>query len=81
MYCVRLPLFVTQYVTVPNPMIPGNENFYPLSFFMAAVWIWLYSLIIVWFTFEITMSFNLHFSIIPLFLYSIGIALRDQKKF
>lgn len=62
-------------------MAPGKENFYPLSFFMAAVWIWFYSLVIVWFTFEITMAFNLHFSIIPLCLYSFGIALRDQKKF
>jgi hypothetical protein len=62
-------------------MAPGKENFYPLSFFMAAVWIWFFSLIIVWLTFEITIAFNLHFSIIPLALYSIGIALRDQKKF
>jgi Ca2+/Na+ antiporter len=62
-------------------MAPGKENYYPLSLFMATVWIWIYSFVIVWFTFKITMAFKLRFSVIPLVLYPWGIALRDQKKF
>lgn len=58
-----------------------NENYYPLSLFMASFWVWAYCYVIVWFTFEITMAFSLKFSIIPLVLYSFGIALREQKKF
>jgi len=48
---------------------------------MATVWIWIYSFVIVWFTFKITIAFKLRFSVIPLVLYPWGIALRDQKKF
>lgn len=62
-------------------MAEDKENFYPLALFMATVWIYLYTFVIVWFTFELTMAFNLHFSIIPLALFPFGIALRDYKKF
>jgi hypothetical protein len=71
-----IPLTHLQFISIPRPM-GANENFYPLSMFMATVWIWAYSYIIVMLTFKITMAFNLHFSIMPLVLYSVGIALRD----
>lgn len=62
-------------------MAEGKENFYPLSLLMATVWIWAYSFVIVWFTFEITIAFNLHFCIVPLILFPLGIAIRDIKKY
>ena len=80
-YIIFIPLTHLQYITIPNPMAVGKENFYPLSLFMATVWIWMYCFVIVWFTFEITMAFNLRFSIMPLVIFPFGIALRDQKKF
>lgn len=75
-YILLIPLTHLQFISIPRPM-GANENFYPLSIFMATVWIWAYSYIVVMLTFKITMAFNLHFSILPLALYSIGIALRD----
>lgn len=80
-YIFKLPLTATQYISIPNPMGEGKENFYPLSLIMATCWIWLYSYIITWFTFEITIALDLHFSIVPLVIFPFGIALRDQKKF
>ena len=75
-YIMLIPLTHLQFISIPRPM-GANENFYPLSMFMATVWIWAYSYNIVMLTFKITMAFNLHFSIMPLVLYSVGIALRD----
>mmetsp|Transcript_43216 Transcript_43216/g.31154 ORF Transcript_43216/g.31154 Transcript_43216/m.31154 type:complete len:121 (+) Transcript_43216:1851-2213(+) len=62
-------------------MRPGKENYYPLTLFLATVWIWFYTYIIVWFTYQVTNAINLHFSIVPMIIYPFGIALRDQKKF
>ena len=81
LYVIQAPLTATQFITIPNPLLPGKENYYPLSLFMATVWIWMYSFVIVWFTFEITTAFNLRFSVIPLALFPWGIAFRDYKKF
>jgi hypothetical protein len=61
-------------------MLPGKDNFYPLTLLIAAVWIWAYTFLIVWFTYEITVAFDLHFSILPMILYPFGIVLRDLKK-
>ena len=47
---------------------------------MASLWILVYSFIIVWFTFEVTQAYQLHFSILPMILYPFGIALRDMKR-
>ena len=80
-YILLIPITHLQYLTIPNPMRENKENFYPLSLFMATLWIWIYSFVIVWFTYAVTMAYNLHFSILPMILYPFGIALRDQKKF
>jgi hypothetical protein len=47
---------------------------------MATIWVWGYSFCIVWWTYEITLAYNLHFSIMPMFIFSFGIMLRDLKK-
>ena len=44
-------------------------------------WIWFYTWLRVWFTYSVTVAFNLHFSIIPMFIYPFGISIRDRKKF
>ena len=48
---------------------------------MSIIWIFVYSFIIVWFTYDVSMALNLGFSIIPMFIYPIGISFRDKKKF
>lgn len=75
------PLTHIQYITIPNPMTKGKQNFYPLTLFCSILWIWFYSWLIVWFTYSITEAFKLHYSIIPMILYPLGISIRDRKKF
>jgi Ca2+/Na+ antiporter len=62
-------------------MLPGKDNFYPLTLVMAIIWVWFYCYLIVWWTYVVTMAYNLHFSILPMVVYPFGIALRDTKKF
>jgi hypothetical protein len=45
------------------------------------MWIFFYTYLIVWFTYDITVAMDLKFSIIPMFVYPVGIVLRDVKKF
>ena len=83
MYMLLIPLTHMQWFTIPNPMRNkdgSRENLYPVTLFMAMLWIWLYSGIIVWFTFDLTMAFNWKFNVLPMVLYPFGIALRDYKK-
>lgn len=80
MYIFSAPLTYTQYISIPNVMVPGRENFYPLALFMSIVWIYAYTFIIVWWTFELSEAFNINRSIIPLIAYPIGISIRDSKK-
>jgi hypothetical protein len=47
---------------------------------MGFVWIWGYAFLIVWWTYELSVSYNLNFSILPMILYPFGIVLRDLKK-
>ena len=89
-YVLLIPLTHLQYVSIPNPMrgkdsVRGGaenprENLYPVTLFMSMIWIFVYSGIIVWFTFDLTMAFNWHFNVLPMVLYPFGIALRDYKK-
>jgi len=79
-YIFKMPLTHTQAITIPFPS-KGHESYYPLTLLMAIVWIWLFSYLICWFTYSVTKAFNLHFSIIPMFIYPFGISLRDIKKF
>lgn len=48
---------------------------------MSVFWIFLYAYVIVWFTYDVSMALGFRFSIIPMFIYPIGVALRDVKKF
>jgi len=61
-------------------MAEGKEQFYPLTLVMATLWIWFYSFLIVWWTYMVTISYGLHFSILPMIIYPFGIVLRDLKK-
>ena len=82
-YVLLIPLTHFQYVTIPNPMRGRNgerENLYPVTLFMSMLWIWFYSGIIVWFTFDLTVALNMKFNVLPMVLYPFGIALRDYKK-
>jgi len=80
-YIVFMPLTHLQYITIPDPMSKRNENYYPLSLFMSIIWILIYSYIIVWFTYDVTVALDLKFSVIPMFIYPFGVSLRDRKKF
>lgn len=62
-------------------MLPNKENFYPLTLVMSLVWVWFYTYIIVWWTYEITIAYNLKFSFLVMIVYPFGVALRDMKKF
>lgn len=79
-YVMMMPLTVMQHITVPNAMLPGKENYYPLTLLVATIWIWFYSFLIVWATYAVTIAYNLHFSILPMVIYPFGIVLRDLKK-
>jgi hypothetical protein len=79
-YLFKLPLTHSQAITIPYPS-KGHESYYPLTLTMAILWIWLFSYLICWFTYSVTKAFELHFSIIPMFIYPFGISLRDLKKF
>ena len=81
MYLLLIPLTHLQYVSIPDPMKKNRANFYPLTLFCSIVWIWFYSFLIVWWTYSVTLAFNLHFSIIPMIVYPLGISIRDRKKF
>lgn len=80
-FILFFPLTSLQYVTVPNPMLPNKENFYPLTLVMSLIWVWFYTYLIVWWTYEVTQAYELKFSILPMVIYPFGIALRDMKKF
>lgn len=75
------PLTHLQYITIPDPLSDRNGNYYPLSLFMSIIWIFIYAYIIVWFTYEMSDKLKLKFSVIPMFVYPIGISFRDSKKF
>jgi hypothetical protein len=61
-------------------MAEGREQFYPLTLVIATIWIWVYSFLIVWWTYAVTIAYGLNFSILPMILYPFGIVLRDLKK-
>jgi hypothetical protein len=48
---------------------------------MSILWIFGYTYIITWFTYDISVALELKFSIIPMFVYPIGVSIRDVKKF
>uniref|UniRef100_A0A7S3P2Y2 Sodium/calcium exchanger membrane region domain-containing protein n=1 Tax=Euplotes crassus TaxID=5936 RepID=A0A7S3P2Y2_EUPCR len=80
MYIFTAPLTYTQFISIPNVIVPGRENFYPLSLFMSIAWIYAYTFIIVWWTYELSEAWGINRSIIPLIFYPIGISIRDSKK-
>ena len=61
-------------------MAEGKEQYYPLTLFMATIYVWFYTYLIVWWTYMVTISYDLHFSILPMIIYPFGIVLRDLKK-
>ena len=82
-YILMVPLTHLQALTIPNPMRGRNtnrENLYPVTLIMGMVWIWAYSFIIVWFTFDITDACGLHYNVLPMVLYPFGIVLIDYKR-
>lgn len=79
-YILFAPLTFPTYLTIPNPMNAGRENFYPLTLFMSIVWIYSYTFLIVWWTFELSNATGMSFSVIPMVIYPLGISIRDRKK-
>ena len=82
-YVLLIPLTHLQWLSIPNPMRGKKikrENLYPVTLFMSLLWIWIYSFIIVWFTFDMTVACDMKFNVLPMVLYPFGIALRDYKK-
>lgn len=79
-YVLLFPHILFQYCTIPNAMAEGKEQFYPLTLFMGTIWIWFYSFLIVWWTYAVTIAYNLRFSLLPMAMFPFGIMLRDLKK-
>ena len=79
-YILFAPLTFPTYISIPNPMNVGRENFYPLTLFMSIAWIYAYTFLIVWWTFELSDAWGINFSIIPMIIYPLGISIRDRKK-
>ena len=79
-HIILFPHIIMQYITIPNPMAEGREQFYPLTLVCATIWIWVYSFLIVWWTYAVTVAYGLNFSILPMIIYPFGIVLRDLKK-
>ena len=79
-YLLFAPLTWTQFISIPDVMVPGRQNFYPLTLFMSIFWIYLYTYVIVWFTYLLSQAWGINRSIIPLIVYPIGISIRDRKK-
>lgn len=80
-YLFAMPLTHSQYFTVPSPLSKTNSDYYPLTLVLSSVWIFAYAYVIVWFTYDVTVGLGLPFSIIPMLLYPLGVAIREQKKF
>lgn len=81
-YIALMPLTHTQYFSIPSPLSKRNDNYYPLTLVLSIMWIWAYSFVIVWFTYDITTQvLQSKFSLIPMFIYPIGVSFRDMKKF
>lgn len=80
-YILMMPLTHLQYITIPDALSKRNDNYYPLTLFMSTLWIFAYSFIIVWFTYDISVALDIPFSIIPMFIYPFGVSFRDVKKF
>lgn len=80
-YIFCIPLTHTQYITIPDPLSKRNSNYYPVTIIMATLWILAFCFIIVWFTYDINEYCGIPSSLIPMFLYPFGVALRDVKKF
>lgn len=66
---------------MPSPLSKTNPDYYPLTLVLSSAWIFAYSYIIVWFTYDVTVGLGMPFSIIPMLLYPFGVAIREQKKF
>lgn len=80
-YIILLPHTHLQFMSIPSPLSKRNANYYPLTLFMSILWIFGYTYIITWFTYDISVALELKFSIIPMFVYPIGVSIRDVKKF
>lgn len=80
-YIILMPLTHTQYITIPSPLSKRNDNYYPLSIFMSIIWIFCFTYVITWFTYDVSIALGLKFSIIPMFIYPFGVSVRDVKKF
>jgi len=80
-YIFLIPLTHLQYFTIPDPLSKRNKNYYPLSLLMSVSWIFFYAYVIVWFTYDVSIALNLKFSMIPMFIYPLGVSIRDVKKF
>lgn len=80
MYILLSPLTIPTYFTIPNPMVEGRQSFYPLTLFLSCVWIYLYTFIIVWWSYKLSEAWKINLSIIPLIIYPLGISIRDRKK-
>lgn len=53
-HILLFPHLIAHYCTIPNPMAEGKEQFYPLTLVLATVWVWIYSFLIVWWTYAVT---------------------------
>ena len=81
LYIFLMPLTHTQYITVPSPLSKVNSDFYPLTLILSSAWIFGYTYVIVWFTYDVSNGLGLPFSILPMLLYPFCVAIRESKKF
>ena len=81
LYFFLMPLTHTQWLTVPSPLSKINSNYYPLTMILSTAWIFGYTYVIVWFTYDMTFALEMPFSIVPMLVYPFCVAIRDFKKY
>lgn len=81
LYIFLMPLTHLQWITVPSPLSKVNSDFYPLTMILSSAWIFGYTYVIVWFTYDVTVGLGIPFSILPMLLYPFCVAIRESKKF
>ena len=80
-YVFMIPISHLTYFTIPDPKAKNKENFYPLTLFISICWIYGYTFLIVWWTYSVSVAWDISFSYIPMLVYPIGISIWDNKKF
>jgi len=76
---ILYPVNLLLYLTVPTPRVAKDKepNYLPLVFTMSLVWMAVFAYFITWWLVTLSLSFDLPFLILPMFILPAGLFLRD----